>query len=151
LRNGLSAFRTQNLATGPIRAPIYSGVPRCASSARSQQQSHIFLVLANHATDRTLWVLASGALVYAVVRAIEAYGLWREREWAQWFALLSTALYVPAELYALLCHLSWLKCSVLVANVVILLYMLTLRVRAPRRGQNSRNAANGLQNALDSQ
>ena len=55
--------------------------------------TNVLVRLASHATEGTLWVLALGALVYAAVRSIEAYGLWREREWAQRFALLSTALY----------------------------------------------------------
>ncbi len=71
--------------------------------------SNVFVKLASHATDRLLWMLAIGALVYAAVRSVEAYGLWREREWAQWFALLSTALYLPPELYWLLGHPTWLK------------------------------------------
>jgi uncharacterized membrane protein (DUF2068 family) len=100
--------------------------------------SYLFVKLASHTTDRTLWVLAFGALVYAAVRWIDAYGLWREREWAQWFALLSTALYLPAELYWLLRHPSLLKCGVLVTNIFILLFMLTLRVNAARHHQGSR-------------
>ena len=90
-------------------------------------------MLASHATEGTLWVLALGALVYAAVRSIEAYGLWREREWAQWFALLSTALYLPPELYWLLRRPGWLRGSVFATNVLNLLFMLTLRVNAARR------------------
>jgi uncharacterized membrane protein (DUF2068 family) len=95
--------------------------------------SNLFLNLANHATDKTLWVLAMGALVDAAVRSIEAFGLWREREWAQWFALLSTALYLPGEMYSLLHHQSWLKWGVLITNAAIVLYMLILRAKAVRR------------------
>jgi uncharacterized membrane protein (DUF2068 family) len=91
--------------------------------------SNLFVELANHTTDRTLWVLALGALVYAAVRLITAYGLWREREWAQWFELLSIALYLPPELYWLLRHPNWLKWGVLVTNLVIFVFMLTLRVK----------------------
>jgi uncharacterized membrane protein (DUF2068 family) len=98
--------------------------------------SNLFLDLANRATDTTLWVLAIGALVDAAVRLIEAFGLWREREWAQWFSLLSTALYLPGELYSLLRHPSWLKWGVLVTNALIVLFMLTLRLKAHwRQGQ----------------
>jgi uncharacterized membrane protein (DUF2068 family) len=50
--------------------------------------SSLFIHAANQATDKTLWMLAIGALVYATVRLVEAFGLWRGREWAQWFALL---------------------------------------------------------------
>jgi uncharacterized membrane protein (DUF2068 family) len=91
--------------------------------------SNLFVELASHTTDRTLWVLALGALVYAAVRWIEAYGLWQGREWAQWFELLSTALYLAPEVEWLLRHPSWLKWSILITNLVILVYMLSLRVR----------------------
>ena len=57
--------------------------------------SNLFFHAADRATDKTLWVLAIGAMVYATVRLVEAFGLWRGREWAQWFALLSGALYLP--------------------------------------------------------
>jgi uncharacterized membrane protein (DUF2068 family) len=90
--------------------------------------SNLFLELASRSSDRNLWVLALGALAYASVRLTEAYGLWREREWAQWFSLLSTALYLPPELYWMLRHPSWLKCALLVINLVIFLFMLGLRV-----------------------
>ena len=95
--------------------------------------TNVFGMLASHAREGTLWVLALGAVVYAAVRSIEAYGLWREREWAQWFALLSTALYLPPELYWLLRRPGWLSGSVFATNVLNLLFMLTLRVNAARR------------------
>jgi len=95
--------------------------------------SNLFFELASHFSDRNLWVLALGALAYVSVRLIEAYGLWREREWAQWFSLLSTALYLPPELYWMLIHPSWLKCAVLAINIVIFLFMVSLRVNGSRR------------------
>jgi len=95
--------------------------------------SKLFVKLPNHATEGTLWVLALGTLVYAAVRWIEAYGLWRELEWAQWFALLSTALYLPPELYWLLRRPSWFRGGVLATNALILLFMVSLRVKATRR------------------
>jgi uncharacterized membrane protein (DUF2068 family) len=95
--------------------------------------SNLFLELASHATDRSLWVLALGSLAYASVGLTEAYGLWREREWAQWFSLLSTALYLPPELYWMLRHPGWLKCAVLVINIVIFLFMVSLRLNGRSR------------------
>jgi uncharacterized membrane protein (DUF2068 family) len=82
--------------------------------------SNLFFELASHASDRNLWVLALGTLAYASVRLTESYGLWREREWAQWFSLLSTSLYLPPE--------SWLKCARLVTNIAIFLFMVSIRV-----------------------
>ena len=94
--------------------------------------SSIFAKLASHATDRVLWLMAIGALVYAAVRFTEAYGLWRVRDWAQWFVLLSTALYLPPELYWQLRQPTPLKFGVLMTNVFILLFMLIVRVRSAR-------------------
>jgi uncharacterized membrane protein (DUF2068 family) len=94
--------------------------------------SRIFAKLASHATDRFLWQLAIGALIYVAVRFIEAHGLWHERDWAQWFELLSTALYLAPELYWLLRQPTGLKFGVLMTNLFILLFMLIVRVRLAR-------------------
>jgi uncharacterized membrane protein (DUF2068 family) len=99
--------------------------------------SNLFFELASHANDSNLWVLALSTLAYASVRSTEAYGLWREREWAQWFSLLSTALYLPPELYWMLHHPSWLKCAVLATNIVIFLFMVSLRVNGRSTGVRS--------------
>ena len=90
--------------------------------------TNLFLELARHANDRNLWVLALSILAYVSMRSTEAYGLWREREWAQWFSLLTAALYLPPELYWMLRDPSWLKCAVLVINIVTFLFMVGLRV-----------------------
>ena len=95
--------------------------------------SQVFVLLANHATDSTLWVLAVGALGYAAVRLTAAYGLWRSRGWARCFELLCTALYLPPEFCWLLRHPSWLRCGVLDMNIVILVFMLTLWVKGSLR------------------
>jgi uncharacterized membrane protein (DUF2068 family) len=94
--------------------------------------SRVFSHAANRTTDKTLWVLAFGALLYAIVRFVEAFGLWCGREWAQWFSLLSGALYLPGEFYSLLRHPRPLKWGVVLVNLAIVLYMLVLRLKAPR-------------------
>ena len=95
--------------------------------------SNLFFEFASHASNRTLWVLALGTFAYASVGLTGAYGLWREREWAQWFSLMSTALYLPPELYWMLRDPGWLKCAVLVTNIAIFLFMLSLRVNRHSR------------------
>jgi uncharacterized membrane protein (DUF2068 family) len=92
--------------------------------------SNLLYRLADKATDKGLWVLALGALVYSGVRFIEAYGLWNERDWAEWFALLSGCLYLPYEIYSLVRHADIVKWGVLVINILIVLYMLKLRLES---------------------
>ena len=95
--------------------------------------SNLFFELASQSSDRNLWVLALATLAYASVRLAEGYGLWRERGWAQWFSLLSTALYLPPELYWMLRDPNWLNCAVLVTNIAIFLVMISLRVNERSR------------------
>src|SRR4051812_9573775 len=45
------------------------------------------------------WMVGLAALIYATVRFVEAYGLWRDRAWAEWMAIISTAIYLPLEFY----------------------------------------------------
>jgi uncharacterized membrane protein (DUF2068 family) len=95
--------------------------------------SDLFIAAAHKANDKSLWAVAAGALVYALVRFAEAYGLWYEREWAEWFALLSGAMYLPWEVLSIIRHSIPLKWVVLILNVLIVLYMLMLRLQAAAR------------------
>lgn len=74
-------------------------------------------------TDARLWLLACAALGYATARFIEAYGLWRERRWAEWFAVASGGIYAPIEVYELFHGITWAKISLFVVNAGIVAYM----------------------------
>ena len=92
--------------------------------------AQVFLNLADNVTDAKLWAMAAGAAAYSVVRFVEAYGLWRERTWAEWFALISGALYVPFEAYELVHRPTSIRLAVLLINLGIVFYMLYLRLSA---------------------
>ena len=91
-----------------------------------------FLEAASKLTDTRLWALTATAMAYAGVRFTEAWGLWNRRSWAQWFALLSGTLYLPWEIFTLAQRANWVHAGVFVGNVVILLYMGCLLVKAYR-------------------
>jgi uncharacterized membrane protein (DUF2068 family) len=83
----------------------------------------LFIDAASKVTDGQLWFLAAAALAYALVRGVEACGLWYERRWAEWFALIAGGLYVPVEVYELIRHATWIKFGVLLTNLAIVVYM----------------------------
>jgi uncharacterized membrane protein (DUF2068 family) len=83
----------------------------------------IFLEAARKATDTRLWLLAGAALLYAVFRFVEAYGLWRERRWAGWFAVATGGIYIPLEVVALFRSITWVKLTTLIANLGIVAFM----------------------------
>ena len=83
----------------------------------------IFIDAADRVTDAQLWLFAGLAALYALVRSVEAYGLWYERRWAEWFALASSAVYLPVEIYEMWHRFGWIKASIFLTNVAIVLYM----------------------------
>jgi uncharacterized membrane protein (DUF2068 family) len=92
----------------------------------------VFIEAAARMTDSRLWLLAGGAFAYSAVRFIEAYGLWRLRPWAEWFAILSGGLYLPVEIYELLRHPTPVKAAILIGNAAIVGYLIHVRLVAPR-------------------
>lgn len=83
----------------------------------------IFLDLADHVTDGRLWVMALFALLYATARLAEAYGLWHERRWSEWFGLLTGGMYVPLELFEIGRGVTWPKTVLLIVNAGIVGYL----------------------------
>jgi uncharacterized membrane protein (DUF2068 family) len=83
----------------------------------------VFLRLAENAADAQLWLIAALVVVYALVRFLEAYGLWRSRRWAEWLAALSGGIYVPFELYELSRGFSWIKITALLLNIAVVAYL----------------------------
>jgi uncharacterized membrane protein (DUF2068 family) len=94
--------------------------------------SQAILNAASRVTDKQLWGVAAAAAVYATVRFTESWGLWHRRVWAEWFALLSGALYLPLEIVKLIERPNRIHIAVFAVNVAIVLYMLYIRVDACR-------------------
>jgi len=86
-------------------------------------------MLMHDLTGSRLHFLIMLAAIYALMRFVEAYGLWFEKRWAEWFALVSGGVYLPVELYELAKGFSWLKTGVLAINLVIAGDMLILLIR----------------------
>jgi uncharacterized membrane protein (DUF2068 family) len=59
------------------------------------------------------------ALLYSLLRALEAWGLWRSRGWASWLGCIGAALYLPFELYSLTTQPGALTALVFVVNVAV--------------------------------
>lgn len=83
----------------------------------------IFLDLVEHVTDAQLWVLALSALLYAVVRFVEAYGLWLQRRWAEWYGLVAGGICVPIELFETARKVTWPRVTLLIVNTAIVVYL----------------------------
>lgn len=82
-----------------------------------------FVEEASTLTDVKIRRLAVLAFAYAVFRIVEAYGLWFERLWAEWLAVATASLYVPAEISHVWQHFTVAHVCVLVGNLIIVAYL----------------------------
>ncbi len=101
----------------------------------------IFIHAMAEVTNTRLWLMAGFAALYATVRFTEAYGLWHGRRWAEWFAALSGAIYVPVELYELLARVTWARVGALVLNLIVVAYMVWLLTESRRKHAAEAKAA----------
>ena len=93
---------------------------------------HSLIDAASKMNDARLWGFAVGGLAYATVRYVEAWGLWNRRVWAEWFAMLSGALYLPLEVAKVVEKRNLLHVGILLLNLAILIYMIEIRWRSNR-------------------
>jgi uncharacterized membrane protein (DUF2068 family) len=91
---------------------------------------------ASRVTHSNLLVFAGLAFFYMSVRFVEASGLWLEKEWAAWFALVSGAMYMPYEIYELMHHANLIKWGIFISNVLIVAYMVWLLRTAHKHTKN---------------
>jgi uncharacterized membrane protein (DUF2068 family) len=87
----------------------------------------VFIEAAAHTSDARLRTLAALAFVYSTVRFVEAYGLWKMRAWAEWFAIISGCVYLPVEAYELIEKPTLIRAGILILNALVVAYLLYVR------------------------
>jgi uncharacterized membrane protein (DUF2068 family) len=97
-----------------------------------RRSAQLFLDFADDLTDARLLLAVRLSFVYAALRFAEAYGLWKERTWAEWIAFGSGMLLFPLEIRELLHGVTWFRVAAFVINIAVVLYMAFL-LREGRR------------------
>jgi uncharacterized membrane protein (DUF2068 family) len=105
----------------------------------ARRYPRIFLDATADMSSARLWWLAAGACAYAAFRFTEAYGLWRERAWAEWLAAISGSIYIPFEIISLTHGVTPLRIVTFTCNVLIVALMVAelRRRRALRMAQSA--------------
>ena len=98
----------------------------------------IFIDAINHLTDGQLLAMAFSALLYSAVRFVEAIGLWLQRQWAEWFGLLTGGLYIPIELFELIRGITWPKVTVLIVNAGVVGYLACILYQSRQNHKHDR-------------
>ncbi len=98
--------------------------------------AHTFAIrlvsLADKITPEKVEMAAAIAILYALIRFTEGYGLWNARTWAEWFALISGAAYLPWEVFEFLRKPNWFHATLIAINVIVVLYIAYVRIAIHR-------------------
>lgn len=97
-----------------------AGTGQGASQSFFTRQLHHLADVNRH----TLIVLFCTAVVYAVLEGAEAFGLWRQRRWAEYLTAIATAGFLPLEIHELTKRVSAGRVIALVINLAVLGYLL---------------------------
>jgi len=106
-----------------------------------RHSAQVFLDFADNITDARLWTAAQLAFAYSALRFTEAYGLWKQRTWAEWIAFISGTLFLPFEIRALIRGVTIARSLLFAVNVAIVFYMLFLLREGRRRRKSFPSAA----------
>lgn len=92
------------------------------------------LTLAAGISPGQLELVAVAALLYAALFTTEGVGLWRSRRWAEYLTVVSTAGFVPIEVFEVLRRVDALRVAGLLANLAVTVYLANRLRRARAAG-----------------
>jgi uncharacterized membrane protein (DUF2068 family) len=90
--------------------------------------------------DPMLKRIGFAAFSYASLGIIEAVGLYLEKAWGELITLIVTASFLPFEVHEMMRRLTWLRTSLFIINLLVLLYlvwMLGEKAAARRRAADA--------------
>ena len=76
--------------------------------------------------EQHILVVIMTLFLIAAIRFSETFGLWFERRWGEWLALITTLVYIPLELMILSEGVRPFPLAVLVVNLIISCYLFSL-------------------------
>lgn len=86
-----------------------------------------FVHAAGRLMNANVTMVMSLIFLYAAGRFIEFYGLWRQRVWAEWMAIISGGIYLPLEVYKLIQHRTVVHWVILLVNLAVVIYIAWVR------------------------
>jgi uncharacterized membrane protein (DUF2068 family) len=90
----------------------------------------ILIQTATQISDTNINLIAGGVVLYTCIRFIEAYGLWLQKRWTEWFALISGGVYVPFEIRELMLHVNWVTIAAFSINVMVIWYLVFIMFKS---------------------
>jgi uncharacterized membrane protein (DUF2068 family) len=89
---------------------------------------------------KTLQMLHLGVIIYAALYLIEGLGLLWDKKWAEWMVIVTTAGFLPFEVYEIVMEVTWGRCLLFAVNIVVMVYLCwrLYRMKVVRREREAR-------------
>jgi uncharacterized membrane protein (DUF2068 family) len=75
-------------------------------------------------------LIGGGLLAYAALFSVEGIALLTHKVWGEWLTIIITTSFIPLEVYEMVHKSSPIKALVLVANILIVIYLVARRIHA---------------------
>jgi uncharacterized membrane protein (DUF2068 family) len=82
--------------------------------------------------DRKLTELSVGTFIYSAVFLTEGIGLALSKRWAEYFTIITTASFLPLEVYEIIHRATLAKGVALVINILVVAYLVRELRRYPK-------------------
>lgn len=99
---------------------------------------HTFIAKITGIPTQNLRLFSIGTFIYAALYLVEGIFLLRDALWAEWLTIISTAGFIPLEIYEIVRHASITNVTVLCINILIVIYLI-FRLYQRHRERNSRH------------
>jgi len=90
--------------------------------------------------DQKLKELSAGTFIYSAVFLTEGIGLALRKRWAEYFTIITTASFLPLELYELFHHATLPKGVALAINIAVVVYLVRELRRNPTASPREKTA-----------
>jgi uncharacterized membrane protein (DUF2068 family) len=109
-----------------VHRDIQATIIHWARAVRVDPDDHLLrriLVRVARVNPHQIKAIGLGLFFYAGLYATEGVGLLLKRRWAEYLTVISTALLLPLEIVEVVRHVHVGRVAVLIANVVIVVYL----------------------------
>jgi uncharacterized membrane protein (DUF2068 family) len=76
--------------------------------------------------------ISAGTFFYSAILLTEGVGLLLRKHWAEYFTVISTAVFIPLEIYEIVHRFTWVRVVVFLVNVAIVWYLVD-RIRRRKK------------------
>jgi uncharacterized membrane protein (DUF2068 family) len=107
---------------------------------------HSAIAAVSGVNRKHLRAIEAGTFAYALLHLVEGIGLLRGRDWAGYLVIIATSSLVPFEIVQVVRKLSFLRLSLLVLNVGIVIFLITTMRNERRRERENAKSEQGRKN-----